>query len=260
MKLWKVNPSEWKKKPLDVSHCLLMQMHFPTMTAPDFQNGPKLFVDQWQNNHCSNSKGHWSTFKCLKKMLRITTHTCLHTHTPTPSMFEVDTVWYCPDCIIKNRLQTDVHQVTVARAAKVHEQAWVSPRSKFKLFAEIQMQKAVRGSLWRVSAGRAQMETKKISLQLCCTYTFQAVTITESVKHYWWHSKQEYKTTQKYLSNKANVCVNPVIVNITGSLWPNQLNGDIHHICIDSKTAPEMMNDSVINEGQQLEETTSFNV
>lgn len=122
------------------------------------------------------------------------------------------------------------------------------------------MQKAVRGSLWPVFLLVELRWRQKKSLQLSCTYTFQAVTITESVKHYWWHSKQEYKTPQKYLANKANVCVNPVIVNITGSLWPNQLNGDIHHICIDSKTAPEMMNDSVINDGQQLEEITSFNV
>lgn len=66
----------------------------------------------------------------------------------------------------------------------------------------------------------------------------------------------------KHLRNiyqiKANVCVYPVIVNITGRLWPNQLNGDVHHICIDSQTAPEMMNDSVINEGQQLKEITFF--
>lgn len=40
----------------------------------------------------------------------------------TPSVFEVDTVCYCSDYIIKNRLETDVRLVTVARAAKLHEQ------------------------------------------------------------------------------------------------------------------------------------------
>lgn len=60
-------------------------------------------------------------FKCLREMLQ-TTHTQTHTVTrTTPSVFEADTVCYCPDCIVENRLETDAHQVTVAGVAKVHD-------------------------------------------------------------------------------------------------------------------------------------------